>query len=377
MINKYVVNSVSKNYKLIEKINCSTQFIKNGESIMTININNIKNKLDEWKQHMGNITPYFAVKSLPDPIVCNQFSHFDCASTGELQMIQKLNKKNNIIFANTCKRPSDIEYAFNNNINFFTLDSEEELNKIQSKNDNFDFLVRLSVDDSHAQVKFSNKFGISTIDEFKNIVDKINDKNNLLGFSFHVGSGQTDINAYINAINKMEYYIDYLKSYNKKLYNKLNTIDIGGGFNKKTDLGLINKSIQSKLNKYNDFNWIAEPGRYFAESCATLICPIILKKKKNNKTIIVIPNSIYHSFSNKFYDNFQMSCLKKDNSNEEHEMGMIVGDTCDGIDIIYEGYIPTGLNIGDIIIFDNMGAYTFSSSSNFNGFAPPKHFYLS
>ncbi len=383
MINKYVLNPIFKkikpesNYnKIFDNINIKTNFAHNGESIFAINLDNVKKKINYWENTMINIKPYFAVKSFPDKKVCKQFDYFDCASAGEIKLIQEIEKNTkNIIYANTCKRPIDINYAFNNNVNFFTLDSVEELEKIQNINENFNFLIRLSVDDSTAKTKFSNKFGISELDEYKKIIAKINPKNNLLGFSFHVGSYQDDEFAYLKAVDKVDFYINYLKFNNKKLYNNLKMIDIGGGFNKKTNLELIYKSLNEKINKYNNFNWIAEPGRFFSESSAVLFCPIILKKRKNDKTIIVIPNSVYHSFSSKFYDGFKINCLK--NNNElDFEEGIIVGDSCDGIDIIYDGFIPKNLNIGDIFILEDMGAYTYSSSSTFNGFHPPKHIYL-
>jgi ornithine decarboxylase len=387
MINKYVLNPVFKKIKadsiynkLLDNINSQTNFIRNGESVMAINLDNVRKKKDIWSQNMNPIKPYFAVKSFPEPKICNEFTYFDCASAGEIKMIQDLQKStNNIIYANTCKRPVDIKYALNNNVNLFTLDSVEELTKLQDISENINFLIRLSVDDSTSKVKFSNKFGVSELDEYKKIIEKINPKNNLRGFSFHVGSGQSDEFAYLKAVDKVEFYMNYLKFNNKKLYNDLNMIDIGGGFNKKTNLDLVGKSLLDKFKKYPNFNWIAEPGRFFSETAATLYCPIILKKNKNEKTILVIPNSVYHSFSSKFYDGFKINCLKNSNINKndtDFEEGIIVGDSCDGIDIIYEGFIPKDIKIGDVLILEDMGAYTYSSSSNFNGFNPPRHIYL-
>ena len=387
MINKYVLNPVFKKLKadsiynkMLDNISSQTNFIRNGESIMAISLDNVRKKIDTWSHHMTKVKPHFAVKSFPEPKVCNEFTYFDCASAGEIKIIQDLNKStSNIIYANTCKRPIDIKYALNNNISLFTLDSVEELDKLQNISENFRFLIRLSVDDSTSKVKFSNKFGVSELDEYKKIIEKINPNNHLAGFSFHVGSGQSDEFAYLKAVDKVEFYMNYLKFNNKNLYNNLNIIDIGGGFNKKTNLELVNKSLLDKFNKYPNFNWISEPGRYFSETSATLFCPIILKKYKNERTILVIPNSVYHSFSSKFYDGFKINCLKNNNINKsdiEFEEGVIVGDSCDGIDIIYEGLIPKDIKIGDVLILEDMGAYTYSSSSNFNGFYPPKHIYL-
>ncbi len=50
------------------------------------------------------------------------------------------------------------------------------------------------------------------------------------------------------------------------------------------------------------------------------------------------------------------------------------GPSCDGLDTLGEALLPE-LNIGDWIYFDNMGAYTISASSTFNGFLRPKVYY--
>lgn len=60
-------------------------------------------------------------------------------------------------------------------------------------------------------------------------------------------------------------------------------------------------------------------------------------------------------------------------SNTLHKTS-VWGPTCDGLDKICETLMPE-LDIGDWIYFDNMGAYTISASSSFNGFAKPVSYY--
>jgi diaminopimelate decarboxylase len=56
--------------------------------------------------------------------------------------------------------------------------------------------------------------------------------------------------------------------------------------------------------------------------------------------------------------------------------GTIVGETCDGIDVIYKGLLPNSIEIGDIFIVPHMGAYCESTANYFNGFSPAKKEYL-
>ena len=51
------------------------------------------------------------------------------------------------------------------------------------------------------------------------------------------------------------------------------------------------------------------------------------------------------------------------------------GPTCDGLDKICDSFLPE-LDMGDWLFFDNMGAYTVSAYSPFNGFAKPNSYYF-
>jgi ornithine decarboxylase len=56
---------------------------------------------------------------------------FDCASAGEIKKIISLDvDPNRIIYANTTKQPSHIEFAKSQNVNLMTFDNEDEVYKI-------------------------------------------------------------------------------------------------------------------------------------------------------------------------------------------------------------------------------------------------------
>lgn len=50
----------------------------------------------------------------------------------------------------------------------------------------------------------------------------------------------------------------------------------------------------------------------------------------------------------------------------------IWGPTCDGLDKVVENIMLHDMELGDWIIFENMGAYTLPVASPFNGFPIPK-----
>lgn len=54
----------------------------------------------------------------------------------------------------------------------------------------------------------------------------------------------------------------------------------------------------------------------------------------------------------------------------------IWGPTCDGLDRIVEQCDLPDLQVGDWLVFENMGAYTVAAASTFNGFQRPDIHYV-
>lgn len=54
----------------------------------------------------------------------------------------------------------------------------------------------------------------------------------------------------------------------------------------------------------------------------------------------------------------------------------IWGPTCDGLDRIVEQCSLPDMQVGDWLLFENMGAYTVAASSTFNGFQKPDIYYI-
>lgn len=54
----------------------------------------------------------------------------------------------------------------------------------------------------------------------------------------------------------------------------------------------------------------------------------------------------------------------------------IWGPTCDGLDRIVEQCSLPDKQVGDWLLFENMGAYTVAASSTFNGFQKPDIHYI-
>jgi ornithine decarboxylase len=307
--------------------------------------------------------------------------NYDCASKNEIQNILHNgidNKK--ILFANPSKIDTHILFAKEQNIPLMTFDSLEELNKIKLIFPDAKLIIRLKVDESYSDLKFNSKFGVDMV-EAEYLLNRAKTLDlNVVGVSFHVGSKCNNSEVYRQSIYSCRILYDIAKT----IGYKLSILDIGGGFPGYDDYIFRKMAMEIHCGLHEYFNktsvsFIAEPGRYFATSAYTLVCKIINKKiikEDNNKKIIYYINeSIYGSFNNILTDraDIMINTLKPDNVKF---ISTIFGPTCDSLDCIALNVKLPELEVNDYIYFDNMGAYTVSSATNFNGFSHAKVKYI-
>lgn len=205
-----------------------------------------------------------------------------------------------------------------------------------------------------------------------------------MGISFHVGSGCRDYPIYHKAIGICKDLFDEAES----LGFNMSLLDIGGGFPGDNDKNIDDVSVivnQGLENYFADKNVrvIAEPGRFYVASAFTLVTNI--QSKKNiydatsgdvNHVMYYINDGVYGSFNCLLYDHQVVKpiLLQKPIDEEKKFSTTIWGPTCDALDQLVVDIPMPDLDIGDFMVFENMGAYTIPVASPFNGFPLPKVF---
>ncbi len=355
-------------------------------SVFLIDLSCIIQQHAYWKQELPFVTPYYAIKCNPNPIIITLLqqlgTNFDCASEGEIEKVLACGAKpKEIIYANPIKSPSFIEYSKKMGVKKMTFDSVEELKKIASLFPEAQAIMRIAVDDSQSICKFNSKFGAFP-DQVQAIFEKALElKIDIAGVSFHVGSGcrdpQTHKNAILSALATIKQGRDH--GFSMKI------LDIGGGYpasNQYIHFSEITKyirevhdDVQKKNPELQDIEWIGEPGRYMVGTSHTMICEIIGKKEFDGKTRIFLGEGVYGSLSGILFDYMSplFSIYKKEHLPLTHK-ATFFGPTCDSLDTMGELDIPE-VQIGDKMVFYHIGDYSICSASNFNGFAFPKMYY--
>jgi ornithine decarboxylase len=329
------------------------------------------------------------VKCNPDRALLKTLSTlgagFDCASGRELLEVAEVQKgefRDNVVYANPCKPPRDLQMAKSLGSPLTVVDSIEEVEKLKSVKWSGNALLRLLVEDESSLMPFSRKFGLPS----EKAADLANFayKNGIgiKGVSFHVGSGCLDPNQYKKAIKKSHEVLRTLELAG----HDADMVDIGGGFfsNQQQFENYAHK-IRSSMYQYNrrPLRYIGEPGRFFAESAFDLFVQVIGKKPNltNGGWRYTIDESLYGQFSCIPFDHKKPTWLriptsyeKRDEPARKRVRGTLYGRTCDSLDMIADSKDMEELEVGDWLWFPHMGAYTSVTASEFNGFPkPPLH----
>ena len=385
LLQKYDVKLYGSDKETYDIINDFLEDNQSERAFYIINLGALSTLYNNWLRLLPIVKPYYAVKCNPNPVILDALAslgcNFDCASENEMKMVIEITKDpSRIIFANPCKMSSQIRYARSNDVDLMTFDCEEELYKIKLYHPYAKLVLRLAVDESNSRCKFNKKFGckLSQVEELLNIVKTL--KLDVIGFSFHVGSGCTSANTFYDAINECKKACVIAE----KIGIKISIIDIGGGFpgiDKNIKFEDIAKRINDGMSDFfqseldnNSIQFIAEPGRYFAEPSHTLVLNVIGKKNvidddTGEKIIIYYLNDgIYGSFGCIYFDHNNPTILPFNERNDKVHKSRLFGPTCDSIDLISNEIMLPELAIGEWVYIENFGAYTIASSSNFNGF---------
>ncbi|XP_056420162.1 ornithine decarboxylase [Hyla sarda] len=372
------------------------------DAFYVADLGDIVKKHVRWHKALPRVTPFYAVKCNDSKAIVKTLSilgaGFDCASKTEIQLIQSIGvPPERIIYANPCKQVSQIKYAASSGVEKMTFDSEVELMKVARNHPNAKLVLRIATDDSKAVCRLSVKFG-ATLKTSRNLLERAKELNvEIIGVSFHVGSGCTDPQTFVQAVSDARCVFDM----GAELGFNMHLLDIGGGFPGSEDVKLkfeeVTSVINPALDKYfpidSGVQIIGEPGRYYVASAFTLAVNIIAKKVmvseqsgsddeddfSCNKTLMYYVNDgVYGSFNCILYDHAHVKPMlqKKPKPDEKYYSSSIWGPTCDGLDRIVERFDLPELHVGDWMLFENMGAYTVAASSTFNGFQRPSIYYV-
>ena len=337
----------------------------------------IKKSVNFFKEYFpGKIL--YAVKTNPHEKVINQIissgvKDFDVASLKEIKLIKKINSEVKLHFMHTVKSKESIFSAYHDyGVKSFALDNKEELRKILEATNgakDLQLFVRIAISNEHAEIDLSRKFGALPT-EALGLVRLCKEHSKKLGISFHVGSQCMKKISYSTGIREIANII-------KKTKIVPDIINVGGGFPaiypdlKPEPLIKYMEEIKKELNylKLNKLPEIlCEPGRAIVAESGSTIVKIILRKKQN----LYINDGTYGSLFDAGVPNFIFpSKMITDGRIQSKKLTSFsfFGPTCDSLDYMKGPFfLPNNIKEGDYIELGQLGAYSLTFRTSFNGF---------
>ncbi|KAI3651672.1 hypothetical protein MP228_002975 [Amoeboaphelidium protococcarum] len=342
-----------------------------------------------WKMQLPRVAPFYAVKCNTDMGVLNtlvkQGIGFDCASKSEIKTMLDLGvQPEKIIYANPTKQASHIKFAATQNVRKMTFDNADELHKIKLLHPSAQLVLRILTDDSHSVCKLGTKFGASEsmVEHLLRVAAEL--ELDVIGVSFHVGSGCFNAKAFSDAIIAARRAFDL----GRDLGFNFTLLDIGGGFPSNQPAPVSFEEIADVIRQALDVyfpqsmgvNIIAEPGRFFVASAFTLAVQITARRSVQDAEsgkqsfMYYVNDGVYGSFNCILFDHAVVEPLvyRHGTVSAAQDAAMhpcsIWGPSCDSMDCITKNSLLPKLEIGDWLYFENTGAYTICAASNFNGF---------
>jgi len=247
-----------------------------------------------WMRELGQrVQPFFAVKSNPDPYVLRLMAAlglgFDCASQPEISAVLALPGTINpsrIIYANPCKAASFIRHAAKHGVDTMTFDNADELAKVKKYHPGARMVLRILTDDSSSLCRLGLKFG-APLGEVRGLLKRAKQLDvNVVGISFHCGSGCKDPSLFGDAIRRARWAFDV----GKEEGFDFDLLDIGGGFedNNFEEIAAVLRdaiAVHFPLDAQGrGVKIIAEPGRYYVCRAFELATNIIARRAAREGT---------------------------------------------------------------------------------------------
>jgi ornithine decarboxylase len=334
---------------------------------------------------------FYAVKANPAPeilrLLASLGSSFDTASVPEIEMAMDAGAPAcRISFGNTIKKERDIARAFELGIRLFAVDCVEEVEKIARSAPGSRVFCRVLTDGEGAEWPLSRKFGCvpaMAIDVLRKAKALGLDA---YGVSFHVGSQQTDLDAWDRALGDAKHVFATLAE--EGIVLKM--VNMGGGFPTRylkdvPAAKAYGEAIFAALSRHFGNRipeTIIEPGRGMVGNAGVIKSEVVLISKKSETDDVRWVYLDIGKFGGlaETMDEAIRYPIVTTRDHDRKAPCVLAGPTCDSADVMYEKTpypLPLSLTIGDEVLIEGTGAYTTTYASvAFNGFEPLRSYVI-
>jgi diaminopimelate decarboxylase len=327
-------------------------------------------------------------------LLAKEGAGFDIVSGGELYRVIKAGgDPAHCTFAGVGKTRAEIEYALQQGIYSFNVESEEELrylDKVAGElgviapaavrvNPNVDAKTHKYISTGKSENKFGVDFGF--IEELYERAAKELKNIKLRGLQMHIGSQLTSVDPFVEAVKKVAPLVTKLKeTYGIEFWS------IGGG------IGIVyRESLESGAQDWWDhkadderpltieqygasivplikdlgLKILLEPGRYIVGNAGVLLTKCLYEKKGTAKTFKIVDAGMNDLIRPALYEGHHEIVPLKE-PNEERLKVDVVGPICESGDFFCQDRELPDFQPGETVALMSAGAYGFVMASNYN-----------
>ena len=323
----------------------------------------------------------YAVKANPSPDLLHILwdsgvTHYDVASIAEVRLVAETLPEAVLCFMHPVKAEEAIREAyFSYGVRTFSLDTEEELEKIVRATATGDvaatdlnLLVRIRVSSDHSKLSLASKFGAEPA-EMKSLLMATRQAADALGICFHVGSQAMTPAAYAEAMERVRAAI-------VEAAVTVDIVDVGGGFPSSypgmepppLDLYFetIHRAFEDLPISYSAELW-CEPGRALCAEYAS----VLVRVEKRRGDTLYINDGAYGALFDAAHVGWRFPVrLVREQASDAKDMAFsFYGPTCDDLDHMAGPFLlPADVEAGDYVEIGMLGAYGCAMRTAFNGF---------
>ena len=311
-------------------------------------------------------------------------SGFDIVSGGELARVKAAGgDMSKVVFSGVGKTPEEIEFALEEGIHCFNVESEPELHRINEvagkvgKQAPISLRINPDVDaKTHPYISTglkANKFGIAreraiAVYELANSLPNLN----VVGMDCHIGSQLTETGPFVDALERLLVLIDELAS--KGIHIK--HLDVGGG------LGVTYRdetpphpreyaaAIAEKMKGRENLTLIMEPGRAIAANAGIMVTKVEFVKSGEEKNFAIVDAAMNDLIRPSLYSAWMSIIPVVEGLDRETHNYDVVRPVCETGDLIGKDR-ELGIESGDYLAVRSAGAYGFVMASNYNSRCRP------
>lgn len=297
--------------------------------------------------------------------------HFDVASLPEIEDAATIPDAE-LHFMHPVKARGAIRRAYELGVRSFSLDGEDELEKILQETDgarDLKLFVRVAVPAINSLIPLEHKFGITGEPATKLLI-KTRQAAAKFGLTFHVGSQTTTPDAFVMALKAVRDLI-------VQAGVVIDVLDVGGGFPSRYAnsepapmedfMAAINTGIEA-LPARENIRLMCEPGRSLVSEAESLIVHVDARRGQN----LFINDGAYGTLFDAAHLGFVFPArLVSPHVEADVRLGAfeLWGPTCDSIDHMPGPFLlPDCISEGDYIEIGSVGAYGRALAGHFNGY---------